>query len=209
MRERWRSGGPGTDGRRWTLPAMLVGWILGLGAGYGQGASAVPQLDIKQFVGSWFEVAHLPDKKQKGCIADALTLFTVVDKPFHFAEVDSCRLKDGTTDARNYSGATRVKKSWTGQLKVWTIWPFSRKLWVLAEGPEYRWMLVGTPNHKSLSVLSRVTKPDAEVMGQMVAQASAQGFAVAKLVMVPQTSRTAPVAATPVPGSGGEGATPE
>lgn len=172
--------------------AMLL--VSGLASAQGT-ATAVPQLDPKQFIGSWFELAHLPDKKEKDCIADALTLFTLVDKPFHFAQVDSCRLKDGTTDARNYSGTTRIKRTWTGQLKIWTLWPFSRKYWVLAVGPDYDWLLVGAPNHKTLAVLSRTTKLDAAVLAQITSQASTQGFAVAKLVMVPQTSRTAPAPA--------------
>ncbi len=161
-------------------------------------AVAVPQLDPRQFVGSWFELAHLPNKKEKACIADALTLFTLVDKPFRFAQVDSCRLKDGTTDARNYTGTTKIKKTWTGQLKVWTIWPLSRKFWVLAVGPDYQWLLVGAPNHKTLALLSRTTRLDPEVTAQITSQAAAQGFAVAKLITVPQTSRTAPAPAPPV-----------
>ena len=185
--------------RRATRSRLLLAAVAILAAGSAaaaQGtAAATLQLDPKQFVGSWFELAHLPDKKEKGCIADALTLFTLMDKPFHFAEVDSCRLKDGTTDARNYTGTTRIKKTWTGQLKVWTVWPLSRKLWVLAVGPDYDWLLVGAPNHKMLAILSRSTKLDAGVTAQITAQAAAQGFAAAKLVMVPQTSRSAPAAA--------------
>ncbi len=160
-------------------------------------ATAIPQLDPKQFIGSWFELAHLPDKKEKACIADALTLFTLVDKPFRFAQVDSCRLKDGTTDARNYTGTTKIKKTWTGQLKVWTVWPLSRKFWVLAVGPNYDWLLIGAPNHKTLALLSRTTRLDPSVITQITSQAAAQGFAVAKLVTVPQTSRTAPAPAPP------------
>ncbi len=160
-------------------------------------ATAIPQLDPKQFIGSWFELAHLPDKKEKACIADALTLFTLVDKPFRFAQVDSCRLKDGTTDARNYTGTTKIKKTWTGQLKVWTVWPLSRKLWVLAAAPDYQWLLIGAPNHKTLALLSRTTRLDPSVTTQITSQAVAQGFAVAKLVTVPQTSRTVPAPAPP------------
>ncbi len=168
-------------------------------------ATAIPQLDPKEFIGSWFELAHLPDKKEKACIADALTLFTLVDKPFRFAQVDSCRLKDGTTDARNYTGTTKIKKTWTGQLKVWTVWPLSRKLWVLAAAPDYQWLLIGAPNHKTLALLSRTTRLDPSVITQITSQAATQGFAVAKLVTVPQTSRSAPAPAPPATAS----ATPE
>lgn len=178
---------------RTCLGAALAAVLLGTGTAHAQGsASTIPQLDPKQFVGSWFELAHLPNKKEKGCIADALTLFTLVDKPFHFAQVDSCRLKDGTTDARNYTGTTRVKKTWTGQLKVWTLWPLSRKLSVLAVAPDYQWMMIGAPNHKSLAILSRTTKLTPEVTAQITSQAAAHGFPIAKLITVPQTSRTAP-----------------
>ncbi len=176
---------------------MAAAMLLGPGIASAQGAAtAVPQLDSQRFVGSWFELAHLPDKKQKSCVADALTLFTPVDKPYRFAQVDSCRLKDGTTNARNYTGTTKVKKTWTGQLKVWTVWPLSRKLWVLAVGADYDWLLLGTPNHKTLAVLSRTTRLSPEVLGQITAQGAAQGFATGKLMQVPQTSRTAPAPAS-------------
>ena len=123
----------------------------------------------------------------------------------HQSAADRRRLKDGTTDARNYTGTTRIKKTWTGQLKIWTVWPLSRKFWVLAVGPEYNWMLVGAPNHKTLSVLSRTTTLDPVVLAQITTQAAAQGFAVAKLITVPQTSRTAPAPAA----AAGAAATPE
>ncbi len=183
------------------FPGLIAAALLAAsGVSLAQGtAAAIPQLAPTQFVGSWFELAHFPNKKEKACIADALTLFTLMDKPFRFAQVDSCRLKDGTTDARNYTGITKVKKNWTGQLKVWTVWPLSRKLWVLAAGPNYEWLLVGAPNHKTLAVLSRTTTLAPDVMAQITSQAATQGFAVAKLVMVPQTSRTAPAPApTPI-----------
>ncbi len=186
------------NGSRMHLVLAAAATLLASGVACAQGtAAAVPQLDPKQFVGSWFELAHLPNKKEKACIADALTLFTLVDKPFRFAQVDSCRLKDGTTDARNYTGTTKIKKTWTGQLKVWTVWPLSRKLWVLAVAPDYQWLLLGAPNHKTLALLSRTTSLNPGITAQITSQAAAQGFAVAKLVTVPQTSRTAPPPAPP------------
>jgi apolipoprotein D and lipocalin family protein len=155
------------------------------GTAKAQAVSAVPQLDFNRFMGTWFEVARLPDKAQKKCVGNAFEIYTVADKAGSFALVESCKLKDGTSAVRNLTGK-RAKKSVDGRLNVTTLWPFSRKQWVLAVGPDYDWALVGGPNHKTLWVLSRTLAMPDGTLREVEARATGEGFDVGKLVTVSQ-----------------------
>jgi len=163
---------------------LLAGSLLPLEA---QKASAVPQLDLNRFSGTWYEIARLPNKAEKKCVSDAFLLYAAKYKPSDFSEVASCQLKGGSADVRNFNGKRANKKASDGRLKVTTIWPFSAKDWVLAVAPVYSWALLGSPNHKTLWVLSRTASLVPDVLTEAETQAAAQGFNTRKLVMVAQT----------------------
>lgn len=166
---------------------IVAGLVLGAFAAVGaRGQSVIPlqKLDLKKFTGTWYEVALLPDKKQKTCVADAVVLFSEKNKPRQFELVNSCLMKNGFSNVRNGDG--KQDKQEDGKLKVIYLWPFSVKHWVLAADPDYQWALVGTPNHKNLYVLTKDKTPSDALMAELKAKASAQGFDVGKLIMMPQ-----------------------
>jgi apolipoprotein D and lipocalin family protein len=164
---------------------LLVGVLAGVGgAAFGQQVTAVAALDLNRFTGTWFEVARLPDKAEKKCVANAIVLYALADKKQRFQVVSSCQVKDGTKDVRNQNG--KMDKLGDGRLKVSTIWPFSTKQWVLAVDPANQWALVGSPNHKTLWVLSRSETLDPVVLTPVEAKAAAEGFNVGKMVTVKQ-----------------------
>ncbi len=150
----------------------------------GQTVTAVPKLDLKQFMGTWHEVARYPNKAEKQCVSDAVQLFAERYKANQFTIVSNCQTTTGPSDASNHNG--KADKSGNGMLKVTTIWPFSRKLWVLALEPNYEWALVGSPNHKSLWILSRTAVMKPEVLAEIEAKAAAEGFDTSKLIPFPQ-----------------------
>jgi len=157
--------------------------LLGVSSAWGQSAAPVAKLELKQLTGAWYEIAHLPVKQEKHCVADGRLLYALGDKPGRFQMVSSCRMKDGYIDVRNSNGRV-ADKSGDGKLKVATLWPLSRKYWVLALGPENGWALVGTPNHKSLWILSR-TEMKPELLDQVKSKASSEGYDLGKLIVVP------------------------
>ncbi len=152
----------------------------------GQTVSAVPKLDEPRILRTWYEVARFPNKRQKKCIGDAVELIAPGEKKNELQLVDSCATKVGYPDVRNYT-ARPQDKSGDGKFKVTTHWPFTRKYWVLALGPDYEWALVGSPNHKDLWIFSKTRTLSPDVLAQIKAKASAEGFDAEKLVMTPQS----------------------
>ena len=145
---------------------------------------AVAKLDLNQYSGTWYEIARYPNKGQKHCTANAFELVTTRYKPRQLLVVDSCLTKTGYTEVRN--GTAKQDGSGSGRLKVRYTWPFSSKQWVLALGPDFGWALVGSPNRKQLWVLSRTAVMKPEILAEIEAKATAEGFSSAKLMMTPQ-----------------------
>jgi len=153
-----------------------------------QEVTPVPKLDLNKFTGTWYEMARYPNKRQKNCTKDAIVLIAKADKTDHIQIVTSCDTKTPYADVRNGTGKAQ-DKSGDGKLKVSYMWPFTSKYWVLGYGEDYRWALIGSPNHKNLWILSKTPTLNQEVLTEIRAKATAEGFAPGKLVTTQQTVR--------------------
>jgi apolipoprotein D and lipocalin family protein len=169
-------------------PVFAVALVAANRTAVGQTVTAVPTLDFNQFTGSWYEIARLPNKREKICTGDVVEVIALGDKSKQLQIVTSCKTNKGYTEVRNAT-ATTQKKRGDGELKVTYTWPFSEKDWVLAVGAQTHWVLIGSPNHKALWVYSRAPKLSPEVRSEIERKAAAEGFAVAKLVTTPQSGR--------------------
>jgi apolipoprotein D and lipocalin family protein len=155
-----------------------------------QQVTAVPKLDESTLIGVWYQVAHIPTKREtKRCKSDMLEVIALGDK-HQLLVVDSCTAPKGYPDATNRT--YKRDKAMDGKLKAGIIFPFTTRYWVLAEaalpapGTQPDWFLAGTPNHKSLWIYSRTPTLPPGILMQIEAQASAQDFPVSKLVPVTQ-----------------------
>ena len=149
-----------------------------------QTVTAVPRLDLNRYMGTWYEVARLPDKTEKKCVRNVRILYALGDKKGTFQMGTSCELKDGTPD--DYDATGKMDKQGDGRLKLNHLVLFSTPYWVLATGPAYEWALVGSPKHKTLWILSRTATLDPAVLAQLKEMATAQGFDLSKLITVSQ-----------------------
>jgi apolipoprotein D and lipocalin family protein len=169
----------------WTLLTLVL--LLAAPALRAQSVTAVPQLDQTKIPGTWYQIARLPDKREKKCVANALELIAPGDKKNQLSLVDSCSTKAGYPDVRNYS-ARPADKNGDGKYKVTTIWPLSRKYWFLSIGPSYDWIVIGTPNHRNLWIFAKSRTVSSQVLDTMKAAAAAQGFDTAKLHLSVQSN---------------------
>jgi len=149
-----------------------------------QGVTAVPKLDLASYMGSYYEIARLPNKLEKKCFSDVMVLYALGNHKRAFQIGTSCQLKDGTPD--EYDNTGKQDKALDGKLKLSRLIFLSTPYWVLATGPNYDWALVGSPNHKSLWILSRSAKLDPETLTEIKSKATAEGFDLSKLITVVQ-----------------------
>ena len=147
-----------------------------------QNVTAVPKLDLARYMGTWYELARLPNKTERKCVANVKVLYALGDKKGTFQMGTSCDLKDGTPD--DYDGTGKMDKQGDGRLKLSRLVVFSTPYWVLATGPAYEWALVGSPKHKTLWILSRTSTLDPALLAQIKNTATTQGFDLSKLITV-------------------------
>lgn len=149
-----------------------------------QSATAVPKLDPNRLIGTYYEIARYPIRREKQCFAKEMVLYALGDKANSLQIVTACQLKQDFTTYWNNKG--KFSNSADGKIRLSSFWPFTTKYWVLAIAPDYSWALVGNPNHKSLWILSRTPTLSPDVLTAIQSQASAQGFNVARLIKITQ-----------------------
>jgi len=147
------------------LPSLL---LLGSGLACTGGPSenptlspvtAVPEIDLTQYVGTWYEIASRANRFQANCTGTTATYtlrsdgeITVQNKCF-----------EGGLDGpvKGAEGRARVvDPSAPSQLEVTFFWPFWGDYWVIDLDPEYRFAVIGQPSREYLWILSRTPHMD-------------------------------------------------
>ena len=161
----------------WIACAVLAGC-----AQIPDGVEPVQGFDATRYLGTWYEVARLDHRFERG-----LTRVTAT-----YAARD-----DGGIDVLN-RGFDVAKGSWSeakgrakfvgprdvGQLKVSFFGPFYGGYNVVDLDPTYSHALVVGPNRSYLWILSREPDPPRETVDRLVARARALGFDTDALIFV-------------------------
>jgi apolipoprotein D and lipocalin family protein len=153
-----------------------------------------PNVDLQQFQGKWYEVAHLPRPTQKDCIGTTAT-YTMQGNG-QLAFVHECTLTDGT-----YHGATALAKVSDARDPAKMQVDFGGVMgdyWILEVAPDYRYAVVGHPSRDYLWILSRKPTMDPNDLKTVVDHSQAKDFDTSKLEY---TKQGADPVGTPAPAS--------
>ena len=145
----------------------------------------VASVELPRYMGSWYEIAKLPNRFQASCASDTVATYRVKDEGVEV--INRCRHADGSVDSIQ-GRAKVVPGSGGSRLRVSFFWPIYGDYWVLALDPDYQAALIGEPSRQYAWILSRSTSLDEGRLQALLARAQALGFDRAAFVRTPQTA---------------------
>ena len=118
----------------------------------------VKQVDLKKYIGLWYEIAKIPNSFQDHC-AYGTTAKYKIDDDGDIIVTNSCYDDEGKIDVAE-GLAKVVDKNTNTKLEVsffsiLGIRPFWGDYWIIGLDDNYQWAVIGTPNRKYGWVLSR------------------------------------------------------
>ncbi len=149
--------------------------------------NVVPSIDVDRYMGTWHEIARLPNRFQRECDRD--TTATYSRRPDgKITVLNACVRGDGK--AKSVKGTARLaqKDGPNTKLKVSFFWPFYGNYWIIDLDPEYRWAVIGEPSRRYFWVLARERALAPETLDGIIRRAEAQGYDLSKLVKDPAGS---------------------
>jgi apolipoprotein D and lipocalin family protein len=150
-----------------------------------QSLQTVPNVDLKKYLGKWYEIASYPQRFQKGCHCTTAE-YSLSEKGYIIVE-NRCN-KDSVNGKQAYiKGKAFVQKnSGNAKLKVQFFWPFKGKYWIIDLADDYSYAVVSHPNRKYLWILSRTSKMDNSIYQKILNRLKEKGFDLAKLKITEQ-----------------------
>jgi apolipoprotein D and lipocalin family protein len=145
----------------------------------------VSHVDLDRYAGTWFEIARLPNRFERGCVAVTATYTARADGRIDV--LNRCREErlDGTVDEA-HAVARVVDDSSNAKLAVQFFWPFDGDYWIVALDAGYQWAVVGTPSRDYLWILSRTPHMKPSLYALLVERAASLGFDTKRLELTPQ-----------------------
>lgn len=160
----------------------------------------IPELDLKRYSGTWYQVALFPNRFQAHCVRE--TTATYRGLPDGNVEVlNRCREANGGYDQALglakpqgpvVDGVLRPARLQVSFLPGWLRWAQAvgnwgwGAYWVIQLAPDYRYAVVSEGSREYLWVLSRTPALAAEDEAAIHAQLLRQGFDLARLQRHPQ-----------------------
>ncbi|MDR6940864.1 lipocalin family protein [Mucilaginibacter pocheonensis] len=141
----------------------------------------VKYVELKKYLGTWFEIAAIPQIFEKGCICTSATYGLDTDGTLivknRCIKDDKLKITEGRAFIADNSNA---------KLNVQFFWPFKAKYWIIDLAKDYSYAVVGHPDRKSLWILSRRPTLDEHIYDHLVVRAANKGFDVRQLVKTEQ-----------------------
>lgn len=147
----------------------------------------VEHVDLERYVGTWFEIAKLPQRFERGLVGVTAT-YTLLPNG-KVKVLNKGYKKDFNGKLKTAEGKAWVVDSRTNaKLKVSFFWPFAGNYWILELGKDYEYAVVGDESRKYLWILARAPRMDESVYNELLKRIQAKGFDVSIIEKNPQKS---------------------
>lgn len=150
----------------------------------------VPQVDLKRYIGTWYEIARFPHRFQEGCMGSRATYTLLEDGKI--GVLNQCYKGSLNGEISSVQGKAWVTDPKTNaKLKVRFFWPFTGDYWIIDLGENYEYAVVGHPNRQYLWILSRSPEMDEALYDRILKKLRDQFYDVSKLIKTPQAQKGA------------------
>ena len=140
----------------------------------------VPHVDLQRYLGTWHEIATIPQRFQRGCVG--VTAEYLLGKNEDIQVLNTCLVETLDGEVRRARGKARVvDRATNAKLKVSFFWPFWGAYWIIGLDADYRWAIVGHPNRTYLWILSRSPQMDDKLYEELLAFIAEKGYDLTKI----------------------------
>jgi apolipoprotein D and lipocalin family protein len=147
------------------------------------GPGTVPQVDVLKYCGTWYEIAAIPSKQQRGC-AKTKAEYTLDSATGRVLVRNSCRRNGREASIR--ATAVPVEGSSNAKLIVKFFRWIKADYWVIGLAEDYSWALVSNPAGSRCWMLSRTPYMDEVLYRQLLDELRLKGIDTTKLVKTAQ-----------------------
>jgi apolipoprotein D and lipocalin family protein len=173
---------------------LFAAWALACAAIFAHAnepLTAVPALDVPRYMGTWYEIAKLPNSFQRKCVGSTRAQYSLqADGRVQVA--NSCRLASGEFSdalgtARQVGAANspklkvRFAPAWLSLIPM--VWG---DYWVVELDDNYQWVAVSEPGREYLWILSRTPRMDPVVYTDLLMRLTRKGLDLRKLELTRQ-----------------------
>jgi len=154
-------------------------------AGDQRSLETVSHVDLDRYIGTWYEIARLPNWFQDQCTGNVTADYKRLDDG-DIEVVNRCLDEDGMIDEAH--GVARiVDTSTNAKLEVSFVSVFGWNLfwgdyWIFGLGDEYEYAVVGMPSRKYAWILSRTVQLSPEVWSHIQQVLIGAGYDPEKLL---------------------------
>mmetsp|Transcript_8765 Transcript_8765/g.26354 ORF Transcript_8765/g.26354 Transcript_8765/m.26354 type:complete len:172 (-) Transcript_8765:1543-2058(-) len=136
-------------------------------------------VDLKRYMGRWYEYGKYPNKFQSSN-AECVTANYIMNDD-GTVKVVNVEFVDGKRKAVSGKAWPMNAEESTAKLNVMFFWPFSAPYWVIQLDPDYKWAVVGEPSRTFLWILSREPELSDVALSKITTKLVEQGYDTEKI----------------------------
>ncbi len=149
----------------------------------------VERVDVNRYLGTWYEIAHIPVFFQKNCAGGTTATYRLI-KEGTVGVVNQCCTGDGKKKVAQ-GRAWVVSKETNAKLKVsffsiLGFHPFAGDYWIIDLGADYEYAVIGHPSRQLGWILSRTPSLSPEVLKGIAERLQAKGYDFSRFKMTNQ-----------------------
>jgi apolipoprotein D and lipocalin family protein len=165
------------------LPILLLACALGAapGAFAKEKLEVVENVDLDRYMGTWYEIASLPNFFQRNCEGTTARYTRNADGGF---DVQNACYKDGFDGEKETTTAEAeiLSEDSNAKFEVRFFWPLEIDYYIIAlDREDYDWAMVGHPSRRYLWIISREPTMEDDLYQRLKSIAADKGFDVSEL----------------------------